>query len=173
MQQIKYLIKRLFGAYDFDRAAERKIKKSIIVFHKGGRINRWRGIRKYNKIRQKYNCDIYPGIKFGKNNYIAHPNNILIGKTTEIGDDNKIYPNCMMIANLKNDDYLAKNNIRRHPKIMNNCIIGAGSIMVGPITIGNNVIIGAGSIVTKDIPDNTTVIGINNMRNNNKKNKSS
>lgn len=161
MEYLKQLIKRFLGIYNFDRLAEKEVKKSIEIYHKGGKFNYWRSIRKYNKIRRKYNCDIYPGIKFGKNNYIAHPNNIHIGKTAEIGNNNKIYPNCILGAALKNDDFLNKNNMRRHPKIMNNCIIGAGAILVGPITIGNNVIIGAGSIVTKDVPDNTTVIGIN------------
>jgi serine O-acetyltransferase len=163
---IKELIKRILGIYDFDRLAEKEIKKSIKIYNNGGKINYFRSIRIYNKIRRRFNCDIYPGIKFGKNNYIAHPNNILIGKTTEIGNNNKIYPNCIMAANLKNDKFLSENNIRRHPKIMDNCIIGAGAILLGPIIIGNNSIIGAGSIVTKNVPDNTIVTGINKFKKN-------
>lgn len=161
---MKEIIKKILGIYDYDRAAEREIKKSIKIFHKKGKINYWIAIRLYNKIRKKYNCDIYPGIIFGKDNYIAHPNNILIGKTTEIGNECKIYPNCQLIAALKNDVELFNNGKRRHPKIMNNVIIGDGAILIGPITIGNNVIIGAGSIVTKDVPDNSVVIGINQIK---------
>lgn len=158
---MKELIKKILGIYDFDREAETEIKKSIEIFHKGGKINYWKAIKKYNKIRKKYNCDIYPGIEFGENNYIAHPNNIMIGKTSIIGNNCKIYPNCQLMAALKNDDELYKQGKRRHPKIKNNVIIGSSSLIIGPITIGNNVIIGAGSIVTKDVPDNTTVVGIN------------
>lgn len=158
---MKDLIKRVLGVYDFDRLAEKEIKKSIEIFHKGGKLNYWRAIKKYNNIRKRFNCDIYPGIKFGKNNYIAHPNNILIGKTCEIGDNCKIYPNCQLIAGLKNDLELFNQGKRRHPKIMNNVVIGAGSTIIGAITVGNNVTIGAGSIITKDVPDNMIVTGIN------------
>lgn len=52
---------------------------------------------------------------------------------------------------------------RRHDIIGNNCIMGANSVIIGDIHIGNNVTIGAGSIVTKDIPDNSLVIGNNNI----------
>ena len=158
---LKICIKRIIGIYDFDRTAERLIKKSIHIYNKGGLINRVRAIRIYNNLRKNYNCDIWPGITFGNDNYIAHPNNILIGKTSIIGSNCKIYPNCQLIANLKNDDYLFHTNQRRHPLIKDGTIIGCGSIIIGPITIGENVTIGAGSIVTKDVPDNTTVINVN------------
>ena len=162
---MKDLIKNILGIYEFDRKAEEEIKKSITIYHKGGRFYKYLAIRRYNKIRQKYNCDIWPGIDFGSNNYIAHPNNILIGKTSEIGNNVKIYPNSQLIAAIKDDEKYYEKCARRHPKVLNNVIIGAGSTIIGAITIGNNVIIGAGSIVTKDVPDNTTVVGINRFIN--------
>lgn len=162
---IKRVIKYILGIYDFDREAERLVKKSLQLYHKGDNFSKIRSIRIYNKLRRNFNCDIYPSIIFGDNNYIAHPNNIMIGKTAEIGNNCKIYPGCKIAAKLINDDYRFENNIRRHAKIMDNVIIGADSLIVGPITIGNNVIIGGGAIVTKDVPDNTIVVGVNIFKN--------
>lgn len=101
------------------------------------------------------------GVPVGKRLYIAHAQSILIGKTSVIGNDCKIYPNVYIVAGLKDDDYRTGLRIRRHPKIGNKCVIGCGAKIVGAIEIGNNVTIAAGAIVTKDVPDNTMVRGIN------------
>lgn len=160
----KDLIKRMLGVYEFDRVAEKQVKKSIELFHKRGKINFWRSIRLYNKIRSKYNCNIYPGIEVGENLYIAHSHNVLIGRTAIIGNNCKIYPNSYIIAAVKGDELRWSKRERRHAKIGDNCIIGNSALIIGPITIGDNVTIGAGAIVTKDVPSNTVVKNTNEFR---------
>lgn len=95
--------------------------------------------------------EIHPGATIGKNLFIDHGCGIVIGETTIIGDNCTIYHNVTLGGT-------GKDKGKRHPTIGNNVMIGAGSIILGPINIGNNVKIGAGSIVVKDVKDNTTII---------------
>ncbi|MEO0137099.1 MAG: serine O-acetyltransferase [candidate division WOR-3 bacterium] len=97
--------------------------------------------------------EIHPGAKIGRRFFIDHGAGIVIGETTEIGDDVLIYQGVTL-----GGTSLEKK--KRHPTIGNNVIIGAGAIVLGPIRIGNNVRIAAGSVVVKDVPDNATVIGV-------------
>lgn len=159
----KEFIKDVFNIYDFDIKASKMIKKSIEIYHRGGKINYWRSRKLYNKIRKNFGCNVPPEITIGKNLYIAHSHNIILGRTTIIGDDCKIYPNVIVAAALKGDEERWQNGERRHAKIGNNCILGANSIIVGPISIGDNVIIAAGAIVTKDVPSNSIVKNTNEI----------
>lgn len=158
---LEKIIDILAGIENYDRRAEELIKKSLKLYKTGKTIDKLYALRLYNYIRKKYCCDIFPGVTVGKRLYIAHAQSILIGKTSVIGNDCKIYPNVYIVAGLKDDDYRTGLRIRRHPKIGNNCVIGCGAKIVGAIEIGNNVTIAAGAIVTKDVPDNTMVRGIN------------
>ncbi len=97
--------------------------------------------------------EIHPGAKIGRRFFIDHGAGIVIGETTEIGDDVLIYQGVTL-----GGTSLEKK--KRHPTIGNNVEIGAGAIVLGPIRIGNNVRIAAGSVVVKDVPDNATVIGV-------------
>ncbi len=155
---MKGLIRKwVLSHYDYDRNAEKLIKKSISLWEKGGIFNRWRAIRLYNIIRSKYSCNIWPGIKMGVNVYISHAQNITIGPTAEIGNNCRIYPSCSFASSIVGDE--KKNGKRRHAKIGDNCIVGGGSILVGDIEIGHNVVIGAGAVVRKDIPSYAILIG--------------
>ena len=87
-----------------------------------------------------------------------------IGKTTILGDNVRIYSNVLVIAKVTGDEDRLKNKERRHAKIGNNVILGSGCTIIGPVTIGDNCIIGARAVVTKDIPDNSVVIGTNQIR---------
>ncbi|MCX7995066.1 MAG: serine O-acetyltransferase [candidate division WOR-3 bacterium] len=97
--------------------------------------------------------EIHPGAKIGRRFFIDHGAGIVIGETTEIGDDVLMYQGVTL-----GGTSLEKK--KRHPTIGNNVEIGAGAIVLGPIRIGNNVRIAAGSVVVKDVPDNATVIGV-------------
>ncbi len=97
--------------------------------------------------------EIHPGAKIGRRFFIDHGSNVVIGETTEIGDDVLIYQGVTLGGTT-----LEKK--KRHPTIGNNVIIGAGAIILGPIKIGNNARIAAGSVVVKDVPDNAIVIGV-------------
>lgn len=158
---IEKIVKKIMGIENYDRKAEQLIKKSMELYQTESNLNYIRSMQLYNYIRKTYGVDIFPGATIGKNLYIAHAQSILVGKTTILGDNCKIYPNVYIVAAVKDDDLRFNMNLRRHAKIGNNCILGCGCKIIGPITIGNNVTIAAGAIVTKDVPDNTIVKGIN------------
>jgi serine O-acetyltransferase len=97
--------------------------------------------------------EIHPGAKIGKGFFIDHGMGVVIGETTEIGD------NCVLFHNVTLGG-TGKHKGKRHPTIGNNVMIGTGAILLGPIKIGDNVKIGANTfILMQDVPDNTTVAG--------------
>ncbi len=161
---LKEIIKKIAGIYDYDREGERLIYKSIRLFHRGGLLNRWRAIRLYNYIRRNYCCNIYPGITIGSGTYIAHAHDVCIGKTAVIGNNCKIYPHSDITAAVKNDEMRAALKQQRHATIGDDCILGNGCTIIGPITIGDNVTIGARAIVTKNVPSHTVVKNVNEFR---------
>ena len=97
--------------------------------------------------------EIHPGAQIGNRLFIDHGMGIVIGETTTIGDDCTIYHNATLGGT-------GKDKNKRHPDLGNNVMVGSGAKVLGPIKIGNNVKIGANSVVLKNIPDNTTVVGI-------------
>lgn len=97
--------------------------------------------------------EIHPGAKIGRRFFIDHGTGIVIGETTEIGDDVLLYQGVTLGGT-------GKEKGKRHPTLKNNIVVGAGAKILGNITIGNNVKIGAGSVVLKSIPDNCTVVGV-------------
>lgn len=97
--------------------------------------------------------EIHPGAKIGKRLMIDHGMGVVIGETTEIGDDCTIYHG-VTLGGTGHD--LGK----RHPTLGNNVIVGTGAKVLGPIKIGDNVKIGAGAVVVKNVKDGKTVIGI-------------
>lgn len=97
--------------------------------------------------------EIHPGAKIGRRFFIDHGMGVVIGETTEIGDDVLIYQGVVLGGtSLKKE--------KRHPTIGNNVVIGAGAILLGPIKVGDGAKIGAGSVVIKDVPEGTTVVGV-------------
>lgn len=97
--------------------------------------------------------EIHPGARIGKGFFIDHGMGVVIGETTEIGDDCVLFHNVTLGGTGKHRD-------KRHPTIGNNVMIGTGAILLGPIKVGNNVKIGANTfILMKDVPDNCTVVG--------------
>jgi serine O-acetyltransferase len=97
--------------------------------------------------------EIHPGAKIGKGFFIDHGMGVVVGETTEIGD------NCVLFHNVTLGG-TGKHKGKRHPTIGNNVMIGTGAILLGPIKVGDNVRIGANTfILMQDVPDNTTVAG--------------
>ena len=160
----KGFIKRILKINNYDREGEYLIYKSIELYHAGGKFNQFRAIHLYNKIRKNYGCNIWPGIDLGDGAYIAHAQDIVIGKTTVIGNNCRIYPHVDITAAVKNDKQRNLMHERRHAKIGDDCLLGNRSTIVGSITIGNDVTIGACAVVTKDVPSHTVVKGINGFR---------
>jgi serine O-acetyltransferase len=97
--------------------------------------------------------EIHPGAQIGKKFFIDHGAGIVIGETTEIRDNVLIYQGVVL-----GGTSLEKK--KRHPTIGNDVVIGAGAILLGPITIGDGAKIGAGSVVIKDVPPEKTVVGV-------------
>jgi serine O-acetyltransferase len=97
--------------------------------------------------------EIHPGATIGRRFFIDHGMGVVIGETTEIGDDVLIYQN-VTLGGTGNE------RGKRHPTIGNNVVVGTGAKVLGGITIGHNARIGAGSVVVKPVPDNSTVVGI-------------
>ena len=97
--------------------------------------------------------EIHPGAKIGKMLFIDHGMGIVIGETATIGDNCTIYHNVTLGGT-------GKDKNKRHPDIGNNVIIGCGAKVLGPIKIGDNVKIGANAVVLKDVPENSTIVGV-------------
>ena len=97
--------------------------------------------------------EIHPAAKIGRSFFIDHGMGVVIGETTEIGDNVTLYQGVTLGGT-------GKEKGKRHPTIGNNVVISAGAKVLGSITIGNNVIIGAGAVVVKSVPDGCTVVGV-------------
>jgi serine O-acetyltransferase len=97
--------------------------------------------------------EIHPGALIGKRFFIDHGMGIVIGETTEIGDDVTMYQGATLGGT-------GKDKGKRHPTVGNNVTIGAGAKVLGPITIGDNSKIGAGAVVLKSLSANITAVGI-------------
>ncbi|MHA1381109.1 MAG: serine O-acetyltransferase [Candidatus Helarchaeota archaeon] len=103
--------------------------------------------------RQMTGIDIHPGAEIGSDFFIDHGTGVVIGETSVIGDNCTLYQNVTLGGiSLKRE--------KRHPTLGSNVVVGAGAKILGPVRIGNNVRIGANSVVTKDIPDNSVVVGV-------------
>ena len=98
--------------------------------------------------------EIHPGAIIGESTLIDHGMGVVIGETTIIGDRVTIYHGVTLGATGNERDW------KRHPTIGNDVVIGSGAKILGPIIIGNNVKIGANSVVLKDVPNNSTAVGI-------------
>lgn len=97
--------------------------------------------------------EIHPGAKIGKGFFIDHGMGVVIGETAEIGDNVTIYHGVTLGGT-------GKDKGKRHPTVGNNVIIGAGAKLLGPINIGDRTKIGAGAVVLKDVPSNSTAVGV-------------
>lgn len=97
--------------------------------------------------------EIHPGATIGRRFFIDHGMGVVIGETTEVGDDVLIYQG-VTLGGTGNEQG------KRHPTIGNNVVIGTGAKVLGSIRIGNDVKIGAGSVVVHPVPDHSTVVGI-------------
>jgi len=97
--------------------------------------------------------EIHPGATIGDGFFIDHGVGVVIGETTEIGDNVTIYQGVTLGGT-------GKDTGKRHPTIGNNVTIGSGAKVLGPFKVGDNSKIGAGSVVLKEVPENSTVVGI-------------
>ncbi|NLK17195.1 MAG: serine O-acetyltransferase [Clostridiales bacterium] len=97
--------------------------------------------------------EIHPAAKIGKGVFIDHGTGVVIGETADVGDNVLIYQGVTLGGT-------GKDKGKRHPTICSNVMISAGAKVLGPITVGENSKIGANAVVLKDVPPNSTVVGI-------------
>lgn len=97
--------------------------------------------------------EIHPGAKIGKGLFIDHGMGVVIGETTEIGDNCTIYQGATLGGT-------GKDKGKRHPTIGNNVLIGAGAKVLGPFRVGDNSKIAANAVVLREVPPNSTVVGV-------------
>jgi serine O-acetyltransferase len=97
--------------------------------------------------------EIHPGATIGRRCFIDHGMGVVIGETTEIGDDVLMYQGVTLGGT-------GKEKGKRHPTIGNNVVIGTGAKILGNITVGHDTKVGAGSVVIRSVPDHSTVVGV-------------
>lgn len=97
--------------------------------------------------------EIHPGAKIGRRLFIDHGMGVVIGETCEIGDNVTVFQGVTLGGT-------GKEKGKRHPTIKDNALIATGAKVLGSITIGENSKIGAGSVVLKEVPPNSTVVGV-------------
>jgi len=131
------------------------------------RFNHWLWQKKWKLVARMLSqaarfltgVEIHPGAKIGYGFFIDHGMGVVIGETSEIGNNVTMYQNVTLGgANLFGKN--GKTSGKRHPSVGNNVVIGAGAQILGPITIGDDVKIGANAVVLKDVKEGATVVGV-------------
>ena len=151
-----------------------KSKLSVILTYPGAkavffhRIANFFAIAKFNLVARLISqfsrfltgIEIHPNAKIGKNLFIDHGMGVVIGETSEIGDNVTIYHMVTLggiSPSINSDD---QRNTKRHPTLMDNVVVGSGAQILGPVVVGKNAKIGANAVVTKDVDENSVMVGI-------------
>ena len=151
-----------------------KSKLSVILTYPGAkavffhRIANFFAIAKFNLVARVISqfsrfltgIEIHPNAKIGKNLFIDHGMGVVIGETSEIGDNVTIYHMATLggiSPSINSDD---QRNTKRHPTLMDNVVVGSGAQILGPVVVGKNAKIGANAVVTKDVDENSVMVGI-------------
>ena len=104
--------------------------------------------------------EIHPKAKIGKNLFIDHGMGVVIGETSEIGDNVTIYHSVTLGGISPSINSEEQRDVKRHPTLMNNVVVGSGAQILGPVIVGKNAKIGANAVVTKDVQENSVMVGI-------------
>jgi len=104
--------------------------------------------------------EIHPKAKIGKNLFIDHGMGVVIGETSEIGNNVTIYHNVTLGGISPSINSNEQRDVKRHPTLEDNVVVGSGAQILGPIIIGKNSLIGSNAVVTKDVPEKSIMVGI-------------
>ena len=104
--------------------------------------------------------EIHPKAKIGKNLFIDHGMGVVIGETSEIGDNVTIYHMVTLGGISPSINSNDQRHVKRHPTLMDNVVIGSGAQILGPVVVGKNAKVGANAVVAKDVPENAVMVGI-------------
>lgn len=148
-----------------DPAAKSKIE--VVLLYSGlhalwiYRVNHWLWMHGWRFVARALSqvgrlitgIEIHPGAHIGRRFFVDHGMGVVIGETTIVGDDVTLYQGVTLGGT-------GKEVGKRHPTIGSSVVIGAGARVLGNITIGENSRVGAGSVVLRDVPDNSTIVGV-------------
>ena len=126
---------------------------SIAKFHLVARI-----ISQFSRFLT--GIEIHPNAKIGKNLFIDHGMGVVIGETSEIGDNVTIYHMATLGGIAPSINSNDQRNIKRHPTIEDEVVIGSGAQVLGAVTVGRCAKIGANAVITKDVPEKAVMVGI-------------
>jgi serine O-acetyltransferase len=157
-----------------DRDPAAKSKLSLILTYPGvkavffHRIANFFSVAKFDLIariisqfsRFLTGIEIHPGAKIGKNLFIDHGMGVVIGETSNIGDNVTIYHMATLGGIAPSINSNDQRNLKRHPTIEDEVVIGSGAQVLGPVTVGRCAKIGANAVITKDVPEKAVMVGI-------------
>ena len=157
-----------------DRDPAAKSKLSLVLTYPGVkavffyRIANFFSVAKFDLIariisqfsRFLTGIEIHPGAKIGKNLFIDHGMGVVIGETSDIGDNVTIYHMATLGGIAPSINANDQRNIKRHPTIKDEVVIGSGAQVLGPVTVGRCAKIGANAVITKDVPEKAVMVGI-------------
>ena len=157
-----------------DRDPAAKSKLSLVLTYPGvkaiffHRIANFFSVAKFNLIARVISqfsrfltgIEIHPGAKIGKNLFIDHGMGVVIGETSDIGDNVTIYHMVTLGGIAPSINSNDQRNIKRHPTIEDEVVIGSGAQVLGPVTVGRCAKIGANAVITKDVPEKAVMVGI-------------
>ena len=151
-----------------------KSKLSVILTYPGvkaiffHRIANFFSIAKFDLIARMISqfsrfltgIEIHPKAKIGENLFIDHGMGVVIGETSEIGNNVTIYHMVTLGGVSPSIESNQQRNVKRHPTLMDNVVGGSGAQILGPVVVGKNAKVGANAVVTKDVPENAVMVGI-------------
>ena len=157
-----------------DRDPAAKYKLSLILTYPGvkavffHRIANFFSVAKFDLIariisqfsRFLTGIEIHPRAKIGKNLFIDHGMGVVIGETSEIGDNVTIYHMVTLGGIAPSINSNDQRNIKRHPTIEDEVVIGSGAQVLGPVRVGRCAKIGANAVIIKDVPEKAVMVGI-------------
>jgi serine O-acetyltransferase len=157
-----------------DRDPAAKSKLSLILTYPGvkavffHRISNFFYLAKFHLVariisqlsRFLTGIEIHPGAKIGKNLFIDHGMGVVIGETSEIGNNVTIYHMATLGGIAPSINSNNQRQVKRHPTLSDCVVVGSGAQILGPVIIGANAKVGANAVVTKDVPENAVMVGI-------------
>ena len=157
-----------------DRDPAAKSKLSLILTYPGVKAVFFHRIANFFQLAKFYliariisqlsrfltGIEIHPGAKIGKNLFIDHGMGVVIGETSEIGNNVTIYHMATLGGIAPSINSNNQRQVKRHPTLGDCVVVGSGAQILGPVMIGANTKVGANAVVTKDVPENAVMVGI-------------
>ena len=157
-----------------DRDPAAKTKLSLILTYPGVKAVFFHRIANFFQLAKFYlvariisqlsrfltGIEIHPGAKIGKNLFIDHGMGVVIGETSEIGNNVTIYHMATLGGIAPSINSNSQRQVKRHPTLGDCVVVGSGAQILGPVMVGANAKVGANAVVTKDVPENAVMVGI-------------